>query len=84
MVTQAGLAELHLELLGIVVEQLLQNTDLIVDNVVYDDASGYNATTGQFTAPVAGLYHFDAGMRGSNANIGRTNFCFISEFARIF
>ncbi|HUM97959.1 MAG TPA: hypothetical protein PK275_08890 [Chitinophagaceae bacterium] len=60
------------------------NTDLIVDNVVYDDASGYNATTGQFTAPVAGLYHFDAGMRGSNANIGRTNLCFISNLQGFF
>lgn len=63
---------------------ITSNTDLIVDNVVYDDASGYNATTGQFTAPVAGLYHFDAGMRGSNANIGRTNFCFISNLQGFF
>ena len=34
-------------------------TTVIFDDVYYDNTGGYDNTTGEFTAPVTGLYHFD-------------------------
>jgi hypothetical protein len=34
--------------------------DVVFDRVAYDDGSGYDPLTGIYTAPSAGVYHFDA------------------------
>jgi hypothetical protein len=37
----------------------LSNVDLISDQVEYNDGTGLNVGTGEFTAPFTGLYTFD-------------------------
>jgi hypothetical protein len=43
---------------------------LVHDGVDYDTGSNYNTTTGRFTAPIAGYYHFDAHYGNSTAGAG--------------
>ncbi|MBL0311074.1 MAG: hypothetical protein IPP77_15835 [Bacteroidetes bacterium] len=38
----------------------LTTTPMIFDSVFYNLGGGYDPNTGEFTAPVTGLYHFDA------------------------
>jgi hypothetical protein len=35
-------------------------TDVVFTNIEYNGSGGYNPANGQFTAPTAGVYHFDA------------------------
>jgi hypothetical protein len=34
-------------------------TQLVYDQIIYNDGNDYNSATGKFTAPAAGVYHFD-------------------------
>ena len=38
-------------------------TQVVFDSKSFDDATAYSTTTSGYTAPTAGLYHFDAGVR---------------------
>ena len=45
------------------------NTDIVWNDVKANRASGYNATNGRFTAPIAGYYFFSA----TGINVGTSN-----------
>lgn len=40
---------------------------ILFDTERYDLGADFNTTTGQFTAPVAGIYHFDTGINNGTA-----------------
>jgi len=37
---------------------------VVFDNTLFDQNSNFNTSTGTFTAPIAGVYHFSAGLLG--------------------
>lgn len=43
---------------------------LVMDSIVFNDGSGYNASTNIFTAPIDGVYSFQAQLTVSNTNTG--------------
>ncbi len=47
---------------------------------VYDDGSALNTTTGEFTAPSAGVYHFDVNLTFSSAAASATAYVYTSIF----
>lgn len=49
-----------------------QNLDLVFDQVIHNIGSHYNTSTGRFTAPVDGSYHFSLNMRIDNIGSGYT------------
>ena len=53
----------------------INSGNLIFATTEYNDGSGYDGTS-SFTAPSAGVYHFDAAIRGTVAGTGRVNMCF--------
>lgn len=58
----------------------------VFDTVVFNNDSAYNASTGLFTAPISGLYLFNATVGASNLGAGHTlgNFYFNATSANYF
>lgn len=54
----------------------LPSNSMIWDNVLLNVGSAYSATTGRFTAPVAGTYFFTAHNLWANADIGDLRIAF--------
>lgn len=57
--------------------------DVVHDTELFDYGSNFNTTTGVFTAPYAGVYHFDTGLNGENAS-NRVYLNFICSTAGTF
>ena len=55
-------------------------TDFIFDSESYDIGGNYNTSNGKFTAPIAGLYHFNANIYGSGTEDGASMWCSVYIF----
>jgi hypothetical protein len=67
-----------------VVDSLHDNNTVAFETQVYDLANNYNPATGTFTAPAAGLYHFDASLRGACSGTGHMDLCFLGSVTSYF